>query len=363
MLEVRHLHNTWGAFSLRNICLQVRRGEYFVILGPCGSGKTLLLETIAGLHSPAEGRVLVNGRDVTRLPPERRRTALVYQQYALFPHLSVRENIAFGLRYRSLGRAERRRRVEEMLDLLGIRDLADRPTPEGLSGGESQKVALARALAVAPEVLLLDEPLVSLDQQARRQVMALLVDLPAAADVPVIHVTHDYTEALSLADRIAVLNGGAVAQIGTAEDLFWRPRTRFVAEFLGAENVLEGACRPADDGWVRVSVKGLSLAAPGPARPGPVSLCIRPEDVALLREAPDGENVFEGRVLEVAERGFGVRVLVKVAGVRLVSLAPRRRFADLDITAGSRVYVHLPPGDVHLIEPEREVAADVGAPD
>ena len=278
MIEIRNICRSWGAFSLRNVSLVVHPGEYLVILGPCGSGKTLLLETMAGLHQPASGRIFINEQDVTRLPPEKRRVGLVYQQYALFPHLSVRANIGYGLRYLGIDRAERKRRIREMIDLFDIGYLADRRTPRGLSGGESQKVALARALAVHPAVLLLDEPFSSLDQQVRRKLLDTLPEIIRARRVPVVHVTHDYTEAAALADTIAIMHDGRLVQTGPAREVFSRPATRFAAEFLGIENIV-----PVDElersrngilarcGSLRLLVRN----APAPAGPAQTALTAR----------------------------------------------------------------------------------------
>ena len=350
MIELANISNSWGEFALRDVSLTVPKQEYLVILGPCGAGKTRLLESIAGLYTPKTGQVVLNGRDITRLPPERRRISLLYQQYALFPHLSIRKNIEYGLHYRGLNRTQRRARVEEMLEMLDIRQLAERPSPEGLSGGEAQMVALARALAVEPEALLLDEPLSSLDSRARQAVMELLRDVGSRLNIPVIHVTHAFDEAAALADRVAVMNGGALVQISSAEEIFWRPRNRFVAEFLGVSNVLEAECVERQGLGCRLRLGGLSLNAARCERCGPVAVCIRPEDVGIEKTPGGRGNVFRGRVKEVTDLRFSVRVRVTVNGLEFLSLVPRRTFATLRVTAGSDVFVHLPPDSLHLME-------------
>ena len=326
MIEVMNISNSWGDFALRDVSLDMSKEGYLVILGPCGSGKTLLLESIAGLHTPETGRIVLNGHDITRLPPERRRISLLYQHFALFPHLSIRKNIEYGLRYRGLKRPQRRARVEEMIDMLGIRYLAERSSTVGLSGGESQMVALARALAVEPEVLLLDEPLSSLDSRARRVVTELLRGIGARLNIPVIHVTHDFDEAASLADRVTVMNNGSIVQAGPAEEVFWHPKSRFVAEFLGVSNIFDAECV------------------------GPASVCIRPEDVEISRSRDRSENLFPSRVREVTDLRFEVRVRVAMDSAELLALVPRRTFAALGVTAGSDVFVHLPPESLHVIE-------------
>lgn len=348
MIEVKNISRTWGGFSLRDVSLEVKRGECFTILGPCGSGKTLLLETIAGLHTPSQGGIFINGIDVTKLPPERRRVGLVYQQYALFPHLSVRDNVGYGLKYRGSSPSERARRVNEMFELFDIQYLADRPTPEGLSGGEAQKVALARALAVQPEALLLDEPMSSLDERTSGRVTDLLLEIRGKMGVPVIHVTHNYNEAAALADRIAVFREGAIAQTGTVDDVFRRPSDRFVAEFLGVENIFEGVCERREGDSALIKVGDIIIKARSPVEPGPVTLCIRPEEV-MLNESNGRSNSFKGRIKEIADRGFSVRMLIETDSITLASKTPRRGFAGMGITAGSEVYFSLPEEDLHVM--------------
>ncbi len=348
MIRVDALSRSWGRFALRDISLHVDRGEYLVILGPCGSGKTLLLETIAGLHLPDAGAIHFGDRDVTDASPERRRVGLVYQQCALFPHLSIRKNISYGLRYRGLSRVEQDKRVEEMIDLLQIHDLAARHTPSELSGGEAQKVALARALAVEPEVLLLDEPLGSLDYGARGQVTDMLQEISSETQVPVIHVTHDYTEAASLASHLVVMRNGAVVQTGPVRDVFWRPESRFVADFLGVENVLDAECARASS-TAEVMVGNLRIVADATDLSGPVSICVRPEDVRVDTNDLAGPNVFTGAVRQAIDRGLAVRLHVAIGDIEVTAVMPKRAFIATGMTAGSKVFVQLPPDDIHLM--------------
>jgi len=357
MIEVRNICRTWGAFRLQGVSLTVSAGEYLVILGPCGSGKTLLLETIAGLHEPESGTILIEGKDVTRLPPERRRVGLVYQQYALFPHLSVRSNIAYGLRYRGLSRAERRRRTDEMIDLFEIPYLANRRTPRGLSGGEAQKIALARALAVDPAVLLLDEPFSSLDQQVRRRLMATLPDIIRSRNVPVIHVTHDYTEAAALADRIAVMHRGRLIQTGPARTVFRRPKNRFVADFLGVENIVPvNDVHPAEGG-VRVRCGELELLAYAENVPsGPVCLTVRAEDIRLMRDdsAPDSTpagaaaNTVVAQVISLRMNGSIAEAELTAGGVLWRVRAPAADPALAEARIGGDLRLHFPPEALNL---------------
>lgn len=362
MIEVRNLSQSWGSFSLRDISLSVKRGEYFVILGPCGSGKTLLLETIAGLHLPRSGRILTDGQDITELSPERRQIGLVYQQYALFPHLSVVNNIAYGLRYRKLPAAQRRQRVDEMLDLLDIRYLAERRRPAGLSGGEAQKVALARALAIRPDVLLLDEPMSSLDQRARERVVDVLKSLSARLDLPVIHVTHDYTEAASLAHRVMVLNDGGEAQTGSVREVFWHPASPFVADFLGIANVIEGQCIEFDGDSAEIQIGASRLACHASVPAGAaVSVCIRPEEIRLHPLDRAARNCITGRVRDLTDRGFSVRLLVATDGPVLTVSIPSGEFAALGVTAGSEVCLELPAQNIHVMATQQSRPISVSA--
>ncbi len=360
MIKVTDLSRSWGKFRLERISIEVDSGEYMVVLGPCGSGKTLLLETIAGLHTLESGSVCLGGEDVTDLPPEKRRVGLVYQQYALFPHLSIVDNIAYGLRYLKLSRAERRERVEEMLDLLHIRALADRATPMGLSGGEAQKVALARALAIRPRVLLLDEPFSSLDQRARERIMDVLPVIAREQNVPVIHVTHDYTEAAALAHSIAVVRHGRIAQIGTPEEVFRRPRTRFVAEFLGVTNLLPAHPVRTEGDTACVRVGGLLVRAPLPAGvpatpgsvnggPPPLALCVRPEEIRIRPADAAGVNVFPGRIRELSDQGFHVRARIALDGAEVIAFVAPSHAELRGITVGQSVFVELPRESVHLM--------------
>ncbi|RPF49431.1 ABC-type sugar transport system ATPase subunit [Thermodesulfitimonas autotrophica] len=246
MLKVENLTVRCGAFTLKEITFQVARGEFFVLLGPTGAGKTVLLETIAGLHFPTRGRVFLSGRDVTLLPPERREIAIVYQDYALFPHLKVSENITYALRFRR--QSERKGQDwREVVDLLGIGHLLAR-YPGSLSGGEKQRVALARALAAQPQMLLLDEPLSALDPATRRETERELKKLHLALGLTTVMVTHNFEEVFALADRVAVILDGALAQVGTPQEVFRSPKSREVARFVGTENFYQPPAFARPDG-------------------------------------------------------------------------------------------------------------------
>lgn len=348
MLQIENLSSRWGRFSLQNVEIAVEEGEYFVILGPTGAGKTLLLETVAGFHLPDRGRVLIGGEDVTHLPPEKRRVGFVYQDYMLFPHFTVRQNIEYGLRYCRHPGTLRGGRVDEIASLLKIRHLLGRSTLH-LSGGEKQRVSLARALAVEPRLLLLDEPLSAIDQRFRLRLREDLAELHDKTGLTTVHVTHDHEEARAMARRLAVMNRGRVAATGTPEDIFRKPPTEFVARFVGAENLLEGNARSVKPGS-EVDVGGSPFRTTE-KRIGEVSLVIRPEDIHISTAEAAGPNAFRGRVAALTEAGPCVRVGVKLlrSETRLTALVSRQFYDALSINVGSEVWVKVPPERVHLL--------------
>ncbi len=290
---------------LEDVSLSVRKGEFFAFLGPSGSGKTTLLRLIAGFGTPDRGRILIGGRDMTRTPPWSRNVGLVFQSYALWPHMTVGQNVAFGLERRRIPRAERERRVKAALDLVGLVHLVDR-RPAQLSGGQQQRVAIARTLAIEPEVLLLDEPLSNLDAALRAGVRQELVELQRRLGLTTILVTHDQEEANAAADRMAVLDGGRVLQVGPPAELYDRPANRFVAGFLGTANLIEGEVA---DGAFRIGTATLPLAAP--SRPGRATLALRPQGIRLLRE---GGGALQARVRRAEFLGGHVRYTLELAG-------------------------------------------------
>lgn len=232
MIRIRNLYKDWKEFALKNINLEIEQGEYFVILGPTGAGKTMLLETIAGFHIPDSGDVWIGGRDVTNLAPERRRVGFIYQDYSLFPHFTVEENIEFGLKLKKSASSDaNKNKTAEIMDWLGVSHLAHR-YPTTLSGGEQQKVAIARAVAVEPSLLLLDEPLAALDRRTRDYLRVELKRVKEELDITMVHVTHDQTEAMVLGDRVAVMMNGQIRQVGTPFEIFNKPLDEAIADFV-----------------------------------------------------------------------------------------------------------------------------------
>jgi molybdate transport system ATP-binding protein len=355
MIRVDGLGFRVGAFALDGVSLEVAAGEYFVLVGPTGAGKTLLLECVCGLNRLASGRVAIGGADVTGREPRFRGIGYMPQEYALFPHRTVAENVMFGLLRRGVPRDEARRRAGAMLDRVGIAALADR-RPAGLSGGEQQRAALARALVVEPKALLLDEPLSALDDQTRDAVGREMRRAHRESGAAALHVCHDFAEMLVLADRAAVMRAGRIIQVAPPADLLARPRNRFVAEFVRARNILPARARREGDGALLACAGGRTLRAAAPAE-GPVDVVIRPEAVALAPAeagpaAGDG-NALAGTVAEVRLLGATVEVCVEVCGgLRLVAaLSPREREAA-GVAPGQPVIASFRPGDVHVLEPE-----------
>src|SRR5580658_1921743 len=261
LLEISEVSKNFGAVAaVDQVSLSVDEGELFALLGPSGCGKTTLLRLIAGFERPDAGRILIDGSDVTEVPPYRRPVNMMFQSYALFPHLDVAGNIAFGLRQEGMERRRREARVADMLALVQMADYARR-RPHELSGGQKQRVALARALARMPKLLLLDEPLAALDRKLREETRLELIGIQERVGTSFLVVTHDQEEALGMASRIAVMNHGQVAQLGSAAEIYERPNSRFVADFVGAVNLFDGGV-VSDDGWLALAVPGIAAPIP-----------------------------------------------------------------------------------------------------
>ncbi|MDR7481972.1 MAG: ABC transporter ATP-binding protein [Armatimonadota bacterium] len=338
-----------------DLSLQVHRGEFFTLLGPSGCGKTTTLRMIAGLVEPDAGEILFDGTPVTRTPPWRRNIGMVFQNYALWPHMTVFENVAFGLVERGAPRREISRRVEEALDLVGLTGAGGR-LPSQLSGGQQQRVALARAVVVRPALLLLDEPLSNLDARLRVQMRAELVRLQRQLGITTVYVTHDQEEALMLSTRIAVMAQGRLVQLGTPQEVYERPADLFVADFLGGANFLPGAVRDAAGDALSVELEGLgrlrAAAArnPGVAVGARVMVCLRPEVLVLTHPGGAGtDNALVGTLRLRTYLGWLAACEVELptgAVLRVHSATPR---AAPGIAEGTPVAVHVAPEDVLLL--------------
>ncbi len=341
-----------GVPAVQSLSLQVREGEFLTLLGPSGCGKTTTLRLVAGLLAPDLGSIIIGGQDVTRLPPERRQIGMVFQDYALFPHLTVAENIAFGLVERRVPPAERARRVREMLALVQLPELADK-FPHQLSGGQRQRVALARAVAFPPQVLLMDEPLGALDLKLREAMQLELSRIQRALGITTLYVTHDQEEALNLSDRIAVMDRGSLVQVGTGPEVYDHPTSPFVADFLGRVNLLRGRVQGRDGAWTLVVVGPHLLRLADVAVPAgaAIQVGVRPERVRLVpAPGPEAGLALRGEVEKVTFVGNLVRYYVRCGEDLLLTAEDQDRKASLN--QGHPVWVEWDP-DATMIWPER----------
>jgi len=347
MIEIKNLAVNLGTFLLEDINLSIEPGEYFIILGPTGAGKTILLESIAGLHPIKSGEIWLNGREVTKLEAEKRGIGFVYQDYALFPHLSVKGNLLFGLKQKRRSKGERQLIVEWVTGLLGVSHLLER-NPSTLSGGERQKVALARALSISPQVLLLDEPLSALDPHAREGVQQELRQIHHRLKATIVHVTHDFEEAIALGDRIAVLSEGRILQVGTPEQIFRQPNSEFVARFAMSRNIFAGEVRDADDGHVTITIEGLKLEVVSELR-GKLHASLRPEDILISREPlrSSARNCLHGTITRINDRGSTLYLTVSTP-LDFICLLTRRSFEEMGLRVGEEAYVTFKASAIHI---------------
>ncbi len=341
-----HLDNVSKSFGgvqvIKGISLSIQKGEFVSLLGPSGCGKTTLLRMIAGLEEANGGSIHIGGKDSTRLPPERRDIAMVFQSYALLPHLNVLENVMFPLRMRRLGnRAEQRERAEAALKLVQLSHLAQR-RPRQLSGGQQQRVAVARAVVSSPQVLLLDEPLSNLDAKLRETMQEELIQLHRQTGLTTVFVTHDQEEALSLSDRVILLNAGRIEQEGTPAELYAAPRTRFAASFMGSTNLLEVALEPAAGGTIARLPGGPSLRLDGAAGQGNATVMFRQED-ARMTPAPAVEAA--ATVVTRVFLGSRTRYVLDFGGHMIRCLTP----ADQLFAVGERVALDIPPDRIRVL--------------
>jgi len=349
-VELRKVFKVFdGNTVVRAVDLDIRRGEFFSILGSSGCGKTTTLRLIAGFETPSAGEVLIRGKSMTQVPPYQRPVNTVFQSYALFNHMSVAENIAFGLRIKRLGKAETEDRVRQALKLVKMEEFANR-VPTSLSGGQQQRVALARALVNRPAVILLDEPLGALDLKLRKEMQVELSNLHKDLGLTFVMVTHDQQEALSLSDRIAVMRQGRVEQIGSPTEIYERPKTTFVADFIGDTNLLEGRIESAERTNLQIRTNsnlkiGVQTLEPWSNSVTQVAVSVRPERIQLSLYEPENQiNCFEARLEHIMYLGTHVHYVVKLtSGDRLTIMQPNTLGSLPELH--TRIYVHWSPTD------------------
>lgn len=350
MLDIKNLTADLGEFSLKSIDLRIEQGEYFVLLGPTGTGKTILLEVIAGVYPADEGSISVNGKDITDLPPKDRPISMVYQDYMLFPHLTIEENIRFGLEAEGFPEEEIEKRVDRFVDLLDISDILHRYS-RTLSGGERQRATLARSLVMDPDVLLMDEPVSALDVPTQERVIRELKKIHRETDVTIMHVTHSRGEAIRLGERMAIMDDGEIIQMGKSNEVFRKPNSMFVADFVGTENVFEGKST-VDNGIAKVELdreNGVEVVSVS-GRKGEVKACIRPEEIILSKNPIEtsGRNMFEGKIISLSERESTIRTKVDI-GIELVVTITKKSYSDMELKIGDKIYLAFKATAVHLI--------------
>ncbi len=350
-IEFRNVVKRFDDFvALDHVSIQIPRGAFMTLLGPSGCGKTTLMRQLAGFSEPEEGDVLIDGKRMNGLPPFKRNTPLVFQEYALFPHMTVYENISYGLRLKKMPKEQIDERVAQMLEMFNLKGLEKR-FPKQMSGGQQQRVAFARALIMGQDILLLDEPLSNLDAKLRVEVRTELRQLQRKLGITTIYVTHDQDEALSMSDIIAVMRAGRVEQIGTPWEIYFRPANRFVADFVGTVNFLTGTVREVGKGFLVVDHEGMLLRVPSelPAEEGEVvTLVIRPECIHLTQErAAEDELTLQGRIENYSFLGRMIRYWVRVKNEVFVI-----DDANIDLTGAKTgdVLLRLDPQKLHILK-------------
>jgi molybdate/tungstate transport system ATP-binding protein len=349
-LKIDHVSKKLGMFSLKDVSLEVAEGEYFVLLGPTGAGKTVLLEVIMGFHYPDKGKVLLNDQNITNLQIDKREIAYVPQNCPLFPHMNVFENVEFGLKMRRVAPKERNETVKKMLEAMSLEQMA-KAMPSTLSGGERQKVVLSRVLITEPKIVLLDEPLTSIDAETSRNLRNELKRINREFNVAFLHVTHDQMEAFSLASKVAIMMEGKIVQAGTPNEVLSNPIDESVARFLGYENVLHTKLVKYEDGISEVSAEGISIKMKGKLESDVATIAIRPEDLVITAEAPavsDEWNSLEGKVGEYTNFGPIIEVTID-AGLMLKAFIDKRSFLGLNLVEGKSVHVAFKIDSVKIV--------------
>jgi spermidine/putrescine transport system ATP-binding protein len=353
MVELRNVTKRFGAYeALKEASFEIRAGEFMTFLGPSGCGKTTCLRLISGFDTPTSGQIFLDGKDLTFEPPYRRDVNQVFQNYALFPHLTIYENIAFGLRMKKIPPTQIRERVDRVVKMTSLEDFTTRK-PAQLSGGQRQRVALARAIVCEPKVLLLDEPLSALDAKLRTQMRVELKQLQKKLGITFIFVTHDQEEALTMSDRVAVLNAGRVEQIGTVNEIYYKPATRFVASFIGESNIVEADILRSEGEFLHCRLEGgleLDVRTPNPPAYSQILLSLRPEKIRLTRENPGGRNSFPGTIeMEIFKGAVDDLTISVQGGLQLGAVLTNDGQAESDLHEGERVFARIQPEDIHIV--------------
>ncbi|NVM04068.1 MAG: ABC transporter ATP-binding protein [Candidatus Helarchaeota archaeon] len=349
MLILENINKKWDGFELTNINLKIKDGEFVVVLGPSGAGKTLLLEIIAGIHYPDSGKMYFNGKNITHLPPEKRNIGFVFQDYALFPHKQVWENVGYGLDVRKIPQDVKLDLIEEYLVLVGMVKLAKR-YPSTLSGGEQQRVALARALIIEPDIFLLDEPLAALDYNTMIQLKDEIIRIQKQMKITTVYVTHNRLEAITLADRIIIMNKGKIVQVGSSDEIFKHPKDEFVAQFTGFENIFQGVSKYDPNTKIATINCNQFEIQTATSKEGDVKACIRPESIVVSTSAPKSSirNVFEGKIIDFIDEGVIIKLKIDI-GREISALITHQSFIDLGLDVNSTVYIGFKAVDVQIL--------------
>jgi molybdopterin-binding protein len=347
MLELKNISLSNPGFSLNDISFKVNKGEYFILLGMSGAGKSMLLEMIAGLTNPDSGEIVLKGKNIERSKPYEREVGLVFQDHAIFPHLTVGANIGYALKRQKLSHSAKQELIKSIADRIHIGQLLYRQ-PSTLSGGELQRVALARTLVQKPEVLLLDEPLAAIDAKLKSEIRSLLRQLNREGQT-IVHVTHDFDEAISLANRIAIIHEGKIIQTGTPEEVFGNPLSEFVAHFIGIRNFFKAKLIETETGCIAELVKGLCIVSTQKSGSGDGYLMIRGEDLTLSVEnyESSARNNFMGKIIEVSGSRTGIDVIVDI-GVPIHVCISKESLHHLGLTEGKSVWVHFKASAVSI---------------
>jgi len=344
VITINDLYVQLPDFSLEGVTLSLKKGEFFALIGPTGAGKTILLETIAGLLPAKKGQIWIKGNEVTHLPPEKRRIGIVYQDYALFPHLTTKYNIEYGLHFHKKRGKDVKKYFNWLIERLNLVHLLNR-YPDTLSGGEKQRVALARAMIIKPSLLLLDEPLNALDQNFREEMQQMLKSINEETKVPFLMVTHDLAEVLSLAKCVGVINKGKLEQVGEIKEIFHSPRTPFVAKFVGMKNIFFVRFKKN-----RALINGLTIQLPRDMQESEGFLAIRPEDIIISRKVikSSARNNFQGFVKEIINQGFLFEIHIGVGEAEFKALITPNALVELELKRGTNVSIAFKSTAIHI---------------